>query len=185
MLRVIAGKARSLPLKAPAGLDTRPTTDRIKETLFNMLQNDVPGAIFLDLFSGSGSIGIEAVSRGAKKAYLIENSATAAKCIQENIAFTKFQEYAILIKQDAVAGLASVREKHVDIVFMDPPYEQGQERRVLQALCSMPYVDEETLIIVEEKLNTDFSYVDDLGYEIIKEKKYKTNKHVFLCRKDS
>ncbi len=78
-MRVIAGTARSLPLKCPEGLDVRPTTDRIKETLFNMLQADVPGSIFLDLFSGSGAIGIEALSRGAEKAYFLENSVKATK----------------------------------------------------------------------------------------------------------
>ena len=71
-MRVIAGEARSLPLKAPEGIDTRPTTDRIKETLFNILQGDIPGSIFIDLCSGSGSIGIEAISRGAKRAYFVE-----------------------------------------------------------------------------------------------------------------
>ena len=77
-MRVIAGSARSLPLKAPEGLETRPTADRIKETLFNMLQTDVPGCVFVDLFSGTGGIGIEALSRGARKAYFVENAARAA-----------------------------------------------------------------------------------------------------------
>lgn len=182
-MRVIAGTARSLPLKSPAGQDTRPTTDRIKETLFNMLQSDVPGSVFLDLYAGSGGIGIEALSRGAKKAYFIEHAPAAVSCIQQNIAFTKFTESAIVLKQDAVAGLSSVREKHADIVFMDPPYGEGQDRRVLQALLQMPYIDGETLIIVEEKRDTDFSYAEELGYTVLREKNYKTNKHVFLLRK--
>ena len=76
-MRVIAGTARSLPLKAPEGLDTRPTTDRIKETLFNMLQAEIPGSVFVDLFSGSGAIGIEALSRGARKAYFVDNAPKA------------------------------------------------------------------------------------------------------------
>ena len=83
-MRVIAGTARSLPLKTPEGMDTRPTTDRIKETLFNMLQTDIPGAVFADLFSGSGGIAIEALSRGAVRAYLVENGRQALKCIQDN-----------------------------------------------------------------------------------------------------
>ena len=81
-MRVIAGKARSLKLKTPDGLETRPTTDRIKETLFNMLQPYLPGSIFIDLFSGSGGIGIEALSRGAKHAYFVENNKNAVLCIQ-------------------------------------------------------------------------------------------------------
>ncbi len=184
-MRVIAGIARSLPLKAPEGMDTRPTTDRIKETLFNILQNDVPGSVFLDLFSGSGGIGIEALSRGARKAYFIENAPAAISCIQRNIEFTKFTEKAVVLKQDAVAGLSFIRESHVDIVFLDPPYGEGQDRRVLEALREMPYIDSETLIIVEEKRNADFSYVKELGYSVRREKKYKTNKHVFLCREEN
>ena len=90
-MRVIAGKARSLNLKTPEGLDTRPTTDRIKETLFNMLQYSIPDAVFVDVFSGSGAIGIEALSRGAKKAYFIENAPIPISCITENLKFTKLE----------------------------------------------------------------------------------------------
>ena len=96
-MRVIAGTARSLPLKAPEGLDTRPTADRIKETLFNMLQAYIPGAVFVDLFSGSGGIGIEALSRGAKKAYFIENAPKAIACIRQNLTFTKMEDRAIVL----------------------------------------------------------------------------------------
>lgn len=182
-MRVIAGTARSLPLKAPEGMDTRPTTDRIKETLFNMLQTYIPGAVFLDLFSGSGGIGIEAVSRGAEKAYFIENAPKAIACITDNLKFTKFTDRAVVIRQDVLAGLSAVHESRVDIIFMDPPYEKELERHVLQHLEHMPYVTEDTLIIVEASLHTDFSYVEEMGFEITKEKKYKTNKHIFLCRK--
>ncbi|MCQ2526528.1 MAG: RsmD family RNA methyltransferase, partial [Lachnospiraceae bacterium] len=97
-MRVIAGTARSLPLKAPEGLDTRPTQDRIKETLFNILQMDIPECVFVDMFAGSGGIGIEALSRGARKAYFIDNSPAAAMCINENLAFTKFTDRAIVFK---------------------------------------------------------------------------------------
>lgn len=182
-MRVIAGVARSMPLKAPEGLDTRPTTDRIKETLFNMLQNYVPGAVFVDLFSGSGAIGIEALSRGARKAYFIENAPSALTCIQQNLSFTKLADSAVVLKQDAVSGLTGVFEKEVDIIFMDPPYDQGHEERVLNALSGMKYVTEDTLIIVETSLRTRLDYIEALGFEIIKEKIYKTNKHFFLQKK--
>ena len=91
-MRIIAGTARSLPLKTIEGADTRPTTDRIKETLFNMLQNEISGCYFLDLFAGSGQIGLEALSRGAEYAVFVENSKKAAACIQDNIHFTKFDK---------------------------------------------------------------------------------------------
>ncbi len=182
-MRVIAGTARSLPLKTPEGKDTRPTTDRIKETLFNMLQSYIPDCIFVDVFSGSGGIGIEALSRGAKKAYFLENAPKAIACIEQNLAFTKFTDRAIVLKQDACAGLAGIFEKQVDVIFMDPPYEQEHERRILEYLSTAKYVTDDTLIIVEASLNTDFSYLDALGYEIRKEKLYKTNKHVFIYKK--
>lgn len=163
-------------------MDTRPTQDRIKETLFNMLQNDVPGAVFLDLFSGSGGIGIEALSRGARKAYFVDNDPKALSCIQENLSFTKLSDKSIVIKQDAVSALASIYEKEVDIIFIDPPYNNGHEERILPFLQSRKYVTEDTLIIVEASLDTKMDYAPEFGFEIIKEKKYKTNKHIFLKR---
>lgn len=182
-MRVIAGTARSLPLKAPEGHNTRPTTDRIKETLFNMLQSHICDCIFVDMFSGSGGIGIEAISRGAKKAYFIENAPKAISCIEENLAFTKFADRAIVLKQDAYAALNSIDENQVDIIFMDPPYNQEHEKRILSMLGSMNYVTEDTLIVVEAELKTDFSYLEEYGFEIYKEKCYKTNKHLFLNKK--
>lgn len=179
-MRVIAGTARSLPLKTPEGLDTRPTTDRIKETLFNMLQTYIPGSVFVDLFSGSGGIGIEAISRGASKAYFIENAPKAISCIEQNLGFTKFTDRAIVLKQDAVAALHGIYEKEVDVIFMDPPYDQEHEKRILALLSQMKYVTEDTLIVVEASLNTDFSYVEEYGFHVEKEKKYKTNKHMFI-----
>ncbi|MBO4749819.1 MAG: 16S rRNA (guanine(966)-N(2))-methyltransferase RsmD [Lachnospiraceae bacterium] len=184
-MRVIAGTARSLPLKAPEGMGTRPTTDRIKETLFNILQNNVPGSVFVDLYSGSGAIGIEAISRGAKKAYFIENGAAPLQCIHQNLAFTKFTDRAIVIKQDAVAALSQIHEKRVDIIFMDAPYGQGEDERVLRALAAMPFVDEDTLILVEEDKHRDFAFAASLGFEISREKTYKTNKHVFLHKSNA
>lgn len=183
-MRVIAGTARSLPLKAPEGLDTRPTTDRIKETLFNMLQSDIPGAVFADLFSGSGAIGIEALSRGAQKAYFIDNSPKAYACIQQNLTFTKTANRAIVLKQDVCSALNNIREKQVDIVFMDPPYGCGHEKSVLALLREMKYITEDTMIIVETSLETDFSYLEEFGFFMEKDKRYKTNRHVFLRRKD-
>ncbi len=179
-MRVIAGTARSLPLKAPEGMDTRPTTDRIKETLFNMLQVYVPGCVFVDLFSGSGGIGIEALSRGAEKAYFIENAPKAISCIQQNLTFTKMADRAIVLKQDVFSGLSGISEKNVDVIFMDPPYNSGYEQNVLTILQNMSYVTEDTLIVAEAALDTDFSYLETMGYTLEKEKKYKTNKHMFI-----
>lgn len=181
-MRVIAGTARSLSLQAPKGLDTRPTTDRIKETLFNILQADVPGAVFVDCFSGSGAIGIEALSRGASKAYFIDNSPKALACIQQNLTFTKTANRAIVLRQDVCSALSGIREPGVDIIFMDPPYNSEQEKAVLSLLQGMDYVTEDTLIIIEAALDTDFSYVTKIGFRMERDKRYKSNRHVFLRR---
>ncbi len=182
-MRVIAGTARSLPLKTPEGNDTRPTQDRIKETLFNILQSDIPGCVFVDCFSGSGGIGIEALSRGAAKAYFIENGARAIACIEQNLVFTKLQERAMLIKQEAYAGLLNIYEKEVDIFFMDPPYNQGYEKRILSVLSGMRYITDRTLIVVEASLETSFDDLEELGFVLVREKRYKTNKHAFIRKK--
>lgn len=172
-----------MPLKTIEGKDTRPTTDRIKETLFNMLQNDVPGSYFLDLFAGSGQIGLEAISRGAKYCVFVENMRKAAACIEENIRFTKSEKESLLMKMDVLAALRSLEGKYqFDIIFMDPPYNQMMEEGVLGILSHSSLVKEDGLIIIEAALKADFSYVKELGFAIRKEKTYKTNKHVFLVK---
>ena len=158
-MRIIAGTARSLPLRTVEGLDTRPTTDRIKETLFNMLQNDIPGCYFLDLFAGSGQIGLEAVSRGARYAVFVENNKKAAACIEDNIHFTKFDKETKLYQSDVMSALRSMEGKYqFDLIFMDPPYDHLFEKEVLTYLKTSSVVKEDTKIIVEASLETSFDY---------------------------
>jgi len=180
-MRIIAGKCRSLPLKAPKGLDTRPTQDRIKETLFNMLQNEIPSSVFIDLFAGSGGIGIEALSRGAKHAYFIDHSKEAIDCINDNLNFAKLSLDATVIKGDIFSSLHMIKESSADIIFADPPYQEGYEEHLLTALNNASYVTGDTLIIIEADLKNNFT--SDY-FDIVKEKNYKTNKHVFLRRKN-
>lgn len=180
-MRIIAGTARSMPLKTIEGKDTRPTTDRIKETLFNILQTEIPGSVFLDLFAGSGGIGLEAVSRGAAKAVFVENSRKAAACIQDNIAFTKFTSKCDLKCMDAVSALRMLERRYVfDIIFMDPPYGKGLEYEVLAYLKDSSVLTEDTLIIVEESLESDPYEMEQYGFLVTRVKKYKTNQHIFL-----
>lgn len=182
-MRVIAGKARRLPLKTVPGMDTRPTTDRIKETLFNMLQEELPGCRFLDLFSGSGGIGIEALSRGASEAVFVENNRKASECIRANLEFTKLASAGRVLTLDAFQALNRLEgEPPFQIIFMDPPYDHQWEKRVLEVLAHSSLADEETLLVVEASLETDFSYLDELGFEVVKRKEYKTNTHMFLRR---
>ena len=180
-MRVIAGSARSLKLKTLDGMDTRPTTDRIKETLFNIINPSIYDSIFLDLFSGSGGIGIEALSRGAREAVFVENNPKAMACIKENLKFTRLEPKAATMTTDVLDALYRLEgEKIFDFIFMDPPYDRGLERRVLEYLSDSRLVYEDTVIIVEASRDTDFSYTDELGLRVIREKLYKTNKHVFI-----
>ena len=181
VMRVIAGSARSLRLKTLDGMDTRLTTDRIKETLFNIISPSIFDSIFLDLFSGSGGIGIEALSRGAKEAVFVENNPKAMACIKENLKFTRLASRAMTVTTDVMDALYRLEgDKIFDFIFMDPPYDRGLERKVLEYLSDSRLVYEDTVIIVEASRDTDFSYVDDLGLTVIREKVYKTNKHVFI-----
>lgn len=183
-MRIIAGSARSLPLKTLPGKDTRPTTDRIKETLFNMIQNEVPGSVFLDLFSGSGGIALEAVSRGAEQAVLVENNRKAAAVIQENINFTKFNEQCRLMITDAMTALRRLEHQYeFDIVFMDPPYGMGLEQEALEYLAGSSLIRNDSLILVECRKEADpESYRMDGRYDLSRVKEYKTNRHLFLHR---
>ncbi len=180
-MRVIAGSAKRLRLKTLEGMDTRPTTDRIKETLFNMIGPAMYDCVFLDLFSGSGGIGIEALSRGAKEAVFVENNPKAMACIKENLKFTRLEPKAVTMTRDVMNALYQMEgEKVFDFIFMDPPYNCGLERNVLEYLSGSELVYEDTVIIVEASKETDFSYAENIGFVITREKNYKTNKHVFL-----
>lgn len=183
-MRVIAGKARRLVLKTIEGMDTRPTTDRIKETLFNMIHDRISDCCFLDLFSGSGAIGIEALSRGAKFAVMVEQNPKAAQCIRENLKTTRLEPDGLVMNCDVLTALQRLEGKETvfDVVFMDPPYRMEWEKRVLEQMIHSPLINEDTTIIVEASLDTEFDYLDSWGYEIIREKNYKTNKHIFLKR---
>ena len=181
-MRVIAGKARRLILRTIEGLDTRPTTDRIKETLFNMLNPMLVDCDFLDLFSGSGAIGIEALSRGAKSAIFVENNRAAVSCIKTNLNITGLEESAQILELDVISSLKALELKGnvFDVIFMDPPYNQLLERQVLEALQSSNIIYCNTIIIVEASLETSFEYLDNTKFQIYKQKIYKTNKHVFI-----
>ena len=179
-MRGIAGSRRSLPLKTVEGLETRPTTDRIKETLFNILMPDISGARFLDLFAGSGGIGIEALSRGAASAVFVDNSRDAIRCINDNVKFTKFTDEAEVVRLDALSYVRALRKVDFDIIFLDPPYAAGAERDILSVLSTKDFKNNDALIIVEAALDTDFSYAEELGFTIYKIKEYKSNKHVFM-----
>lgn len=184
-MRVIAGKAKRIPLVAPSGLDTRPTQDRTKETLFNMLQPYLADCVFLDLFSGSGAIGIEALSRGAKEAVFVEHGKEACDCIRNNLKKTKLEQDATLLRINVFDALKRLEQGKYcfDCIFMDPPYNKQLEKEVLVRLAGTGLVSKDTMIVVEASLETEFSYLEESGFVLYNEKKYKTNKHVFITLK--
>lgn len=185
-MRVIAGKARRTLLKTPEGFDTRPTTDRTKETLFNILNGYLPDCNFLDLFSGSGAIGIEAISRSAKLAVFSEINRIAIECIKSNLKATHFEENAKVYQQDALSVIRSMEKegRAFDIIFMDPPYNQALEQEVLEYLEHSTIVSRDTIIVVEASLDTSFDYLENSRFQVYREKVYKTNKHVFIELKE-
>ncbi len=170
-MRVIAGSARRLNLKAPKGMDTRPTTDRVKESLFNMLNPDLYGCVFLDLFSGSGGIGIEALSRGAAKAVFVDRSPVCAGIIKENLDFTRLAENAEVIQSDVFAAVKKLgdRGEKFDIIFMDPPYLEGFYIPVLAEIRKAGILSEDGYVVAECSKDHRLPSVE--GYEIIKERK--------------
>lgn len=180
-MRVIAGTARRLNLKTIEGMDTRPTTDRIKETLFNMIAPDLYGCRFLDLFAGSGGIGIEALSRGAQEAVFVENNPKAMGCIKENLKHTRLEQKGVPMQMDVMQALGRLEAgEPFDFIYLDPPYLKEWERRVLERLAQGKLLAGDGTVIVESAKETRFDYVEALGFGLIKEKVYKTNKHIFL-----
>lgn len=184
-MRVIAGKARRTQLKTLEGMETRPTTDRIKETLFNMIAPGICDCAFLDLFAGSGAIGIEALSRGAKEAVFVEKNPKAMACIRENLERTRLAGQAEVLAADAVSAVKRLDgSREFDYIFMDPPYDRMLEKEVLTCLRNTGLLKEDTVIIIEASKDTDFWYLEKLGYSLLKQKEYKTNKHVFVVREE-
>ena len=172
-MRVIAGKARRLPLVSPEGRGTRPTTDRIKETLFNILQDDIPGCRFLDLFSGSGAIGIEAISRGAKEAVFVEFGKEALSCIRANLKKTKLESQAVVFPVEVSYAISKLARQQ----------ERGFEPKILEWLGDAKIMNPDTILILETSLDTPVDYVDTEQFEIVRIKEYKNNQHVFLRAK--
>lgn len=145
-MRVITGTARGRKLITLDGDDVRPTTDKVKESLFNIIQFDVEGALFLDLFAGCGQIGIEAISRGARQAVFVDKSKKSIEVIKQNLKTVGFEKNAIVLNCDSLAFLMRRAEKY-DIAFLDPPYGIGILQDALEAVAAV--MNENGIIICE------------------------------------
>ena len=184
-MRVIAGVAKGQNLRTIEGLATRPTMDRIKETLFNIIAFDLPECSFLDLFSGSGGIGIEALSRGAAEAIFVESAAECQAVIEENLRHTKLLEKARVIRSDALTALDRLSDagKRFDIIFMDPPYSSELNTPVLQKIPESGMLKQEGYLITER--SAAISLTLPAGMVILREKAYKTTVLTFLGLEDT
>lgn len=152
MLRVIAGSAKGHKLKTLEGRLTRPTSDRIKESLFNILSGVIEGACFLDLYAGTGSIGIEALSRGAKSATFVDENPQCIKIIRDNLEHTKLTEKANVLKSSVTAALRLIATQGnmFDIIFIDPPYGKGIPDVVVAEIDKLELLKTEGIVIVEK-----------------------------------
>lgn len=169
-MRVISGSARGVKLKTVEGLDTRPTTDRVKESIFNLIQFNIQRACVLDLFSGSGALGIEAASRGAEKVFLIEKDANCHDIIQSNLVNTKLTDKVTLIKSGVISGLKRLNEKF-DVIIMDPPYGMNHVKPVMSSIEDNNLLAEKGIILVEHGINDELP--EKIGtFSRIRQKKY-------------
>ncbi len=185
-MRVIAGTARSLKLKAPEGMQVRPTLDRTKETLFNMLGSYIPDCVFVDIFSGSGAIGIEALSRGAKKSFFIENDKNALSVIRENLEYTKLKDKSEILAMDYMAAISELKTKAIkpDIIFIDPPFYKDLEEKTILQIINCGILNDSGIIICESGTNTSWDFIKGIDtVSLWKEKKFKTSKFTFLIKK--
>ena len=169
-MRVITGKARGVQLKTPDGLTTRPTTDRVKEALFSIIQFEIPGAAVLDLFGGTGQLGIEALSRGAKNAVFVDAGEPACRLIRENLKRTKLEVDAKVIRSDYLDYLKRCREKY-NIIFLDPPYAEVFLENALKCITEIDILHSGGIIVAERPLGKELPWEYE-GYQRSRDYKY-------------
>jgi 16S rRNA (guanine(966)-N(2))-methyltransferase RsmD len=169
-MRVITGKARGIQLKTPEGMLTRPTADRVKEALFSIINFDIPGANVLDLFGGTGQLGIEALSRGASSAVFIDAREESCKLIRENLKRTKLEQNAKVIRSDYLDYLGRCREQY-DIIFLDPPYAEVFLENAIKKITEIDILHSNGIIVAERPLGKDLPWEVE-GYARSKDYKY-------------
>lgn len=169
-MRVITGKARGVQLKTPDGLQTRPTADRVKEALFSIINFDIPGARVLDLFGGTGQLGIEALSRGAKSAVFVDGSDKACALIRENLRRTKLADDGRVVRSDYLDYLDRCRETY-EIIFLDPPYAEVFLENALKCITEIDILQSGGIIVTERPLGKELPW-DFEGYTRSRDYKY-------------
>ncbi|MBQ8763928.1 MAG: 16S rRNA (guanine(966)-N(2))-methyltransferase RsmD [Clostridia bacterium] len=169
-MRVITGSARGMTLKTLEGDNVRPTTDKVKEAVFSAIQFEIEGRRILDLFAGSGQLGIEAISRGAESAVFVDSDKNAVKIIKENLAKTKLDSAASVAQTDSIAFL-TMTDKIFDVAFLDPPYGNGLLQKALAKIGS--HIAEGGIVICEHPFGEELE--EEIG-GLVKQKEYKYSK---------
>ena len=172
-MRIIAGRARGHKLLSPETMETRPTLDRVKEAMFSSIQLYIPDGVVVDVFAGTGSLGLEAASRGAKEVYLIDKSNTTYPLLKKNVMNLKFQDFCTTLNMDAYDALRSLasKNKKFDIIFIDPPYCKVMIPEAIKIVKEKDLLKEDGIIV------TKIDSIEEIypGYEDItlsKSKKY-------------
>jgi 16S rRNA (guanine(966)-N(2))-methyltransferase RsmD len=169
-MRVITGKARGVNLKTPDGLATRPTADRVKEALFSIINFDIPGAKVLDLFGGTGQLGIEALSRGAASAVFVDAREESCRLIRENLKRTKLEQDAKVIRSDYLDYLNRCREQY-NIILLDPPYAEVFLENAIKRITEIDILQSDGIIVAERPLGKELPWEFE-GYTRSKDYKY-------------
>lgn len=171
-MRIIGGKARGTKLYTLEGKNTRPTLDRVKESLFNIIQADIQDSVFLDLFAGSGAIGLEAASRGAKKSILCDNSKEAMEIIKKNIEKTHLQQIDTY-QMSYDTFLKSKTNEKIDIIYIDPPYATDFAYEAVRIILKEELIKKESIIIVEtDQEEKILKQMETLEIEVVDKRKY-------------
>ncbi len=180
-MRIISGKARGTKLYTLEGTNTRPTLDRVKESIFNIIQNEIEGATVLDLFAGSGAIGLECLSRGAEKAILCDKSKEAIEIIKRNIEKTHMEEKAKVINLDFETCLEKVKNEQFDIIYIDPPYATDYIFKSLMKIKEFGIAKNESLIIIEtDDEQRILKEIGNIEIKIVDKRKYGRATIIFL-----
>lgn len=169
-MRVITGKARGIQLKTPEGMQTRPTTDRVKEALFSIIHFEIPAAKVLDLFGGTGQLGIEALSRGAASAVFVDAREDSCRLIRENLKRTKLEGEGRVVRSDYLDYLNRCREKF-DIILLDPPYAEVFLENALKRITEIDILETNGIIVAERPMGKELPWEFD-GYTRSKDYKY-------------
>ena len=184
-MRIITGKARGLHLNVPKNYDVRPTADRVKESLFNIIGSKVVDAAVLDLFAGSGNLGLESWSRGARLVQFVDNSRVSLRLTESNIQKCRAEAECKVLKHDAEAevDLLYKQGQRFDLVFVDPPYNKGWVQKILVKLEKNPILAESGWLVAEHSMHDDIAIAVSDGYEIFRRQQYGETVLTFIRRK--